>query len=140
MLRRCALAAARRSPSALPLPPPGSIAGGAVDTSKYVAELLALKEVLLAARAEQETLEKRVQEVRAGPSYSRQARSTLACRNFSVGTLCAAPPLPPDPRARASRVQLESEKGKLQYQVLHLKRAVQEADERLAAAGAAKQL
>lgn len=75
----------------------GSIAGGAVDTSKYVAELLALKEVLLAARAEQETLEKRVQE-------------------------------------------LESEKGKLQYQVLHLKRAVQEADERLAAAGAAKQL
>ncbi|KAL4419426.1 hypothetical protein ABPG77_006353 [Micractinium sp. CCAP 211/92] len=64
--------------------------GGAVDTSRYVAELQALREVLVAAKAEQEALEKRVGE-------------------------------------------LETENSKLKYQALHLKRAVVEADEKLAA-------
>ncbi|KAI7842470.1 hypothetical protein COHA_003824 [Chlorella ohadii] len=68
---------------------------GTVDTSRYVAELQALKAVLLAAAAEQEALEKRVAE-------------------------------------------LESEKSKLQYQCLHLKRAVAESDEKLAALQAGK--
>ncbi|KAL4444106.1 hypothetical protein ABPG75_011843 [Micractinium tetrahymenae] len=67
----------------------GSSSSGAVDTSRYVAELQALRAVLVAAKAEQEALEKRVAE-------------------------------------------LETENSKLKYQALHLKRAVVEADEKLA--------
>lgn len=55
-------------PAPLPcLTPPragGSGGGGAVDTLRYVAELQSLRTVLLAAKAEQEALEKRVGEVR----------------------------------------------------------------------------
>lgn len=68
----------------------GSGGGGAVDTLRYVAELQSLRTVLLAAKAEQEALEKRVGE-------------------------------------------LEGENGKLKYQCLRLKRAVEEGDEKLAA-------
>ncbi|PRW50917.1 MICAL C-terminal [Chlorella sorokiniana] len=73
----------------------GGSGSGAVDTSRYVAELQSLKGVLLAAAAEQEALEKRVAE-------------------------------------------LESENSKLRYQCLHLKRAVTESDEKLAALQAGK--
>lgn len=67
-----------------------SSGNGAVDTSRYVAELQALQTVLLAAKAEQQALEKRVSEV-------------------------------------------EAENSKLKYQCVHLKKAVTEADEKLAA-------
>ncbi|PSC75985.1 MICAL C-terminal isoform B [Micractinium conductrix] len=63
---------------------------GGVDASRYVAELQTLREVLVAAKAEQEGLEKRV-------------------------------------------ADLEQENSKLRYQCLHLKRAVTEGDEKLAA-------
>lgn len=54
------------SPRALPsTAAAGGSSGGAVDTSRYVAELQALREVLVAAKAEQEALEKRVGEVGA---------------------------------------------------------------------------
>ena len=76
-------ACARRKPS-LPYSPRAAAAcpaptcagggggGGGVDASRYVAELQALKGVLLAAKAEQEGLEKRVAEVR----YSENGRSS----------------------------------------------------------------
>lgn len=70
--RQCAAAATAlrlRAAATHPLPPLLCLAGssgGAVDTSRYVAELQALKGVLLAAKAEQEALEKRVGEVRWG--------------------------------------------------------------------------
>ncbi|KAL4855330.1 hypothetical protein ACK3TF_004076 [Chlorella vulgaris] len=67
-----------------------SSGNGAVDTSRYVAELQALQTVLLAAKAEQQALEKRVSEV-------------------------------------------EAENSKLKYQCVHLKKAVTEGDEKLAA-------
>lgn len=43
--------------------------------------------------------------------------------------------LPTDPSCACGPMQLETDKSKLAYQVLHLKRAVKEADEKLAAAG-----
>ncbi|PSC75986.1 MICAL C-terminal isoform A [Micractinium conductrix] len=68
----------------------GAASAGGVDASRYVAELQTLREVLVAAKAEQEGLEKRV-------------------------------------------ADLEQENSKLRYQCLHLKRAVTEGDEKLAA-------
>lgn len=74
----------------------GGAAGGVVDTSRYVVELQGLRDVLVAAKVQQDALEKRVAE-------------------------------------------LETENSKLKYQSLHLKRAVTEADEKLAALQDGKQ-
>ncbi len=77
-MREADAAVHRRSSHPPPAPPPATRPmvpllfaaaagsnGGAVDTSRYVAELQALREVLVAAKAEQEALEKRVGEVGA---------------------------------------------------------------------------
>jgi hypothetical protein len=83
-----AAAAARRAPTPHTYRSPrsaGPSAGGVVDRARYVAELRALREHLVAAKAEQDAA--------------------------------------------------AAEAAKLRYQVLHLKRAVAEADAKLAAAG-----
>lgn len=73
--RRPAIPAARVHATWLPARRPAGSASSAVDTTKYVAELLSLKDVLLAAQAEQAALEKRVAEVGAAadPPLPRQA-------------------------------------------------------------------
>ena len=107
--------------------------GGAVDTSRYVAELQALRAVLVSAREEQEALEKRVGEVSCSlPGAPWQEcvlllveRRLPRCR--TPLPLISAVPL-------CTLLQLEVENSKLKYQCLHLKRAVTEGDEKLAAA------
>ncbi len=60
----------------------------------------------------------------------------VSCRRYLVPTKHTA--LAPTCTRLHPPVQLESEKSKLQYQCLHLKRAVAESDEKLAALQAGK--
>lgn len=55
-----------------------------VDTSRYVAELEGLRTVLLAAKAEQEALEKRVAEVRMRGAHGNVA----SCGAVMLGSRC----------------------------------------------------
>ena len=98
-------AAAAAAP-ALPLLPAGSgsSSGGAVDTSRYVAELQSLKAVLLAAKAEQEALEKRVGEVskrqeqeQPGDHSDQTDCAVTACVSGPVESAAPCPPSLPLP-------------------------------------------
>lgn len=96
-------------------------AGGTARlVERYVSELSVLRDVLVAAKVEQESVEKRLSEV------------WTVQRALSALRLCASSLFANQEELLLPNVQAEVENSKLRYQIAHLKRAVKECDEKLA--------
>jgi hypothetical protein len=97
-----------------------------MDVQRYVAELQSLRAVLLAAQAESEAQAAKMAEVRRKEKEKLPSLELFISLSDETNTLTLV---------SFFFIQLETANSKLVYQAKHLKRSLQEADEKLKAAG-----